>query len=104
MDDKEAQLREEYAELQHKLRSPVVFTQKDYPQLAKRQQELAAIMELFDARRKLLKTKLQAEEMIKGGETELAALAQAELEETNQKIAKNEAIINAALVPKDPND
>ena len=48
MQEKEQQLRAELQELDAKLQDPAIYSDKSYPKLAKRQNELMAIVDAFD--------------------------------------------------------
>jgi peptide chain release factor 1 len=104
MQQKEQQLRDELTALTTRLEDPAIFSSKEYPKLAKRRQELESFVSLFDERRQLLKDKSEAEALTGGDDVELAELAQSELEDLASAIAKNEAALQEALTPKDPND
>jgi peptide chain release factor 1 len=104
MDIKEQHLRAEFADLGQKLQDPAIFSDKTYPKLAKRRSELEHIVGLFDAKQRLLKARIDAEDMIRGNDDELAEMARAELEETEQLLIETETALNDALTDKDPND
>ena len=104
MDKKESALREEYAALQTKLQDSAIFSSREYPKLAKRQSQLEQILDLFDERQSLTDAQLQAEEMAKDADPELADLAKLELADLDDKIAANSAALSEALTPKDPNN
>ncbi|HKR82164.1 MAG TPA: peptide chain release factor 1 [Candidatus Saccharimonadales bacterium] len=104
MKQKEQQLRNELAELLTRLEDPAIFSSKEYPKLAKRRQELEWFIRLFDEHARLAKSKAEAEQLAGGDEAELAELAKAELEDVSLAIEKNEAALQEALTPKDPND
>jgi len=104
MEQKEQALREEYQELQKRLEDPAIFSSKEYPKLAKRQSKLESLLALFDERATLASARQQAEELVRGQDTEMAELAQFELEELAPKIEANDAALSEALTPKDPND
>lgn len=104
MDAKEAQLRQEYQDLQAKLQDPAVFASADYPKIAKRQSQLEQLIGLFDERHKLAEQKASAEQLRHSSDGDLVDMAMSELEELEEKLAKNEAALNEALTPKDPND
>ncbi len=104
MQQKEQALRQEFAELTVRLEDPAIFSSKDYPKLAKRRQELESMVVLFDERARLIKSHDEAETLAHGGDTELAEMAQSELEELATGISKNEEALRQALTPKDPND
>lgn len=104
MEQKEAHLREEFAELEGRLSDPAIFSSKEYPKLAKRRQELDRVLGLFDERKQLLKNKAEAEEMAGVDDADLADLAKVELEELGPKLTANEDALREALTPRDPND
>ena len=103
MDKKEEQLRQEYQELQAKLADSTIFSSKDYPKIAKRQQEISRILDLFEKRDKLAK-QLEDDKKIAQGSDEIAELTKEELPKTQKAYETIEAVLNEALTPKDPND
>lgn len=103
MEQKEQALRKEYTELQTTLQDPSIFSDKNYPKLARRQKQLEDIIELFDRLRKAKSDAVAAEELAQG-DGELAELAQAELESLTTETAEVEAALTEALTPQDPND
>lgn len=104
MESKEQQLRAELEELGQKLQNPAIFSDKNYPKLAKRRGELERIVELFNEKMMLGKAKADAEEMLSGGDAELAELAKLELDELEGRKSANESMLAEALTQKDPND
>lgn len=104
MEQKEAHLRTELAELTERLNDPAIFSSKEYPKLAKRRTEVETTVTLFDERAALLKSKTEADELASSDDPELAELAQSELEELAEKMAANQASLQEALTTKDPND
>lgn len=104
MEAKEAALRAEYEELQHRLQDPAIFSSSEYPKLAKRQSKLESTIALFDERKQLLDAKKQADDLISSGDADMAELAQAELAELEPKISANNEQLAEVLTPKDPND
>jgi len=103
MDSKEAELRNEYADLQKRLEDPAIFSSKDYPKLAKRLSYLEETLALFDERKRLKTTYDEAKELSMSGD-ELAELAQTELDETDAKIQEVEARLAESLTTQDPNN
>lgn len=103
MEQKEQALRTELEQLQQQLQDPAIFSDPSYPKLAKRQKFLEDTLALFDERKKLREALHQAKELA-GGSDELAALAQDEVTENEQKLRQNEDALTEALTPKDPND
>lgn len=104
MEAKEQQLRAELKELEQQLQDPAIFSDKNYPKLAKRRGALERIVNLFNERLMLAKAKKEAEELIRGDDDELAELAKIELEELGPRQAANDASLQEELTEKDPND
>jgi peptide chain release factor 1 len=104
MDQKEQNLRDELHGLQEKLQDPGIYSDKNYPRLAKRQSELENLIGLFDAKRRLQDAHTQATELAQGDDAELAALAADELQESEADLSRIETKLAEALTPKDPND
>lgn len=104
MEQKETALRQELEALQGRLSDPAIFSSKEYPKLAKRQRELETLIALFDTRASLLKRRTEAEELLASGDPEMTELAEAELTEVAAQTEENEAKLDEALTPKDPND
>lgn len=104
MEQKEQSLREELATLEARLQDPEIFSQKDYPKLARRRQVIETTLSLFDERNSLAEQKTSAEELVSSDDNELATLAKVELEQLSHKIESNDLALQEALTPKDPND
>lgn len=104
MEAKEQALRQEYTDLQAKLEDPGVYSDKNYPRLAKRQSELERIVKLFDDRVKFQKEILEAKELGSSTDPEIATMAQEELTHLEAFADGVEAQLAEALTPKDPND
>lgn len=103
MEQKERQLRTEFATLEAQLQDPGIYSDAGYPKLARRRTQLEQIINLFDTKKQLESERQQAAQLSGGGD-ELAELAQGELAELEAKIAENDAALAEALTPKDPND
>ncbi len=103
MEQKEQNLRAEFTELDHKLQDPNIYSDKNYPRMAKRRAELERIIGLFDAVKTLRKQLGEAQELAAGSD-ELAELAREEIPGTEAAIAEHEAALAEALTSKDPND
>lgn len=103
MQEKEATLRAELAEIQKQLEDPSIYSDPAYPKLAKRQSKLESIIALFDEKAALEK-KYQEAEALANGSDELAELAQEELYDTEQALKAVNDNLAEALLPKDPND
>jgi peptide chain release factor 1 len=104
MEQKEQQLRAELAELEARLQDPAVFSQKDYPKLAKRHGKLEEIVGLFDELKSLESKKQQAEALVKASDEEMRELAKDEAQAIGTKIALRRLDLDEKLTPKDPND
>lgn len=104
MEQKEQSLREELATLEARLEDPDIFSQKDYPKLAKRRQIIEYTLSLFEDHHSLAEQKASAEELTSSDDSELATLAKIELEQLSTKIEANSLALQEALTPKDPND
>lgn len=104
MEQKEQNLREELKSLQEQLQDPDIYSDKNYPRLAKRQAELERVVGLFDEKHRLEDAYKQASELVNGDDAELAALASDELRESETGLSAVEARLAEALTPKDPND
>lgn len=104
MNEKEQQLRTELVELDKKLEDPAIYSDKNYPKLAKRKSELDDVVALFDEKAKLIDDRKAAEELKSGGDSELAEMAFMELDEIGPKLESVEEKLLEALTPKDPNN
>ncbi|HTH71926.1 MAG TPA: peptide chain release factor 1 [Candidatus Pristimantibacillus sp.] len=104
MEQKEQQLRTECTELEAKLQDPGVYSDPNYPKLAKRQKFLEETLELFKKKREFAQQLADAQELAKSGDEEMAELAKAEIGELESSIEQNNASLEEALTPKDPND
>ncbi len=100
----ETDLRNELAGIQKKMEDPAIYSDASYPTLAKRQSELEQIVGLFDERKQLEKAKEQAQALLGESDSDMAALARTELEETETKLSDLSSELSALLIPKDPND
>ena len=103
MEEKEHQLRTEFADLEAKLQDPAIYSDPSFPKLAKRRTWLEQVVQLFDAKKQLAAEYGQASQLAEGND-ELAELARVEVEELEAKIAANTDALAEALTPKDPND
>jgi peptide chain release factor 1 len=104
MEQKEQSLRDEFTQIETKLQDPAIFSQPEYPKLAKRRQELETTLQLFDKRRDLLKRQADANELLAQNDPDMTELAEMEHDEVAEKFTANDAALQEALTPKDPND
>lgn len=100
----ESRLRHELQDLQQRLQDPEIYSDKEYPKLAKRLADLEQIISLFDTHKQLQEQQRQTAELLGSSDPELASLAASELESLNSQLATTSAALNEALTPKDPND
>jgi len=103
MDSTERKLRTEFEQIQSELAHPDVFGRSNYPALAKRQGELAGLIAMFNARKKLSDQIAQAEK-IGGSDPELAEMAKTEIDQLSERLKTTQADIDEAFVEKDPRD
>ena len=103
MDNKEQNLRHELAELEQKLLDPSVFSDKNYPKMAKRRSELEGLISKFD---KVVSLKREIDDTQKLSEVddELGALAHEELSTLHSTLIATEKELQEALTPQDPNN
>lgn len=104
MDQKEQHLRQELAELKIRLEDPAIYSAREYPKLAKRRQEIEHVLSLFEERDSLTNQRSSTLELANGDDHELAVLARMELGQLDEQLAMNQAALEEALTPKDPND
>jgi peptide chain release factor 1 len=104
MDQKESQLRQEHQLLKKKLEDPEVYGQKDYPDLARRESELAKTIELFDEKQSVQTQLHEARQLAQLSDAEMAELASSEVEELENRLSSLDENLAEALLPKDPND
>jgi peptide chain release factor 1 len=103
MEQKESTLRQEFESLETKLADPGIYSEKIYPSLAKRRQELEEILALFDTWHRLRKQATETTKLIDAND-ELSELARIELDEITDQLAVTELALKSAVTPKDPND
>lgn len=94
----------ELAELDTQLNDPEIFSDKNYPKLAKRRAAVEAIVGLFDERQKLLHDQAEAEVLKTSPDGDLQQMALTELAELEPKIQINYDRLVAELTPQDPNN
>jgi peptide chain release factor 1 len=104
MDQKEAALRTELAELQKKLEDPAIFSAPEYPKLARRQSQLEGLLSLFDKKAKALKAQQEAKDLMAGADSEMAEMIDVEMAELANILKEIDIALQEALTPKDPND
>jgi peptide chain release factor 1 len=104
MDQKEHNLREEFTALDARLQDPAIFSDKNYPKMARRRSELDKLISLFDERHKLTADLSSAQELLQSNSNDLADLAKQEILEVEQQLLVVESELVEALTPADPNN
>lgn len=104
MEHKEKAVRKEYRDLQKRLQDPAIFSDKDYPKLARRLTQLEEIVGLFDDQIKFQKQINEARELAKSTDPEIAQLAKDELYHLEASADDIQAQLTDALTPKNPSD
>ena len=102
--NREETLRQELEQLDSQLQDPAIYSDQNYPKLARRQNELKELIDLFDEQEKLNKLSAETLELAKDEDADMAALANAELKTISRRSFEVQARIEAMLTPKDPND
>ncbi len=102
MDPTEAKIRSESDELAGRMTDPALFGTPEIVSLAKRQAELAPLIELYDRRARLEAALADSREAL--GDPELAELAREEIPELETQLDQAGDALRLALVPKDPAD
>jgi len=104
MDQKKQNLQQELQELDTKLQDPTIYSDKNYPKLAKRASELQNLIALFDHKAKLASDKAEAESLRSSDDAEIKEMAELELESLNKELQVTEDKLVEALTPQDPNN
>lgn len=101
--NQEQALRTELQDLQQKLQDPSVYSDKNYPKLAKRESELKEIVDLLD-QKSLLIRQIQETEQFAEENPSLKEDADKEIGSSKASLATLEETLNDKLTPKDLND
>ena len=104
MEDKEKAFRQELEELDNKLQDPAIYSDPTYPKLAKRKSQLDEIIGLFDRKKQLAENINASREMLSADDKDLAGLAEAEIDESEIKLAEIDSQLIELLTPQDPNN
>jgi peptide chain release factor 1 len=104
MEEKEHQLRSELTDLEAKLQDPAIYSDKNYPKLAKRKSYLDELIVLFDEKQKLTDQKIETLKINVQENAELSELVSTDLAELQKRISDNEKSLAEALTPQDPNN
>lgn len=104
MDAREQQSRDELADLELKFQDPSIYSDPNYPKLARRRSELESIINLFIEVSKLTHDIVEAQELRSSSEPDLKQMAEAELQELEPKLVTAKDKLFEVLAPQDPND
>lgn len=105
MIDKLQTIEERYEKLTGLMMDPkVLSTPQEYQKYSKEQSDLQPLVEKIREYKKLLSDIEGDEEILKGGDSELRELAQAELNELKERKPRVEEELRIMLLPKDPRD
>jgi peptide chain release factor 1 len=98
-------IEQKYDEITGNLMKPEVLSNNlEYQRLSKEQSDLSLINEKIQEYKKVLQETEEAEEMVKGGDSEMKQLALEELEGLKKRKPQLEDELKIMLIPKDPRD
>jgi peptide chain release factor 1 len=100
----EQKLRTELNELTEALSAPKAFSDPKIGEKNRRRAELEEVVGAIDEKNNLAKQLVEANEMLRGNDSDLSELAKLEIPELEEKIATLEERLTELLTPKDPND
>ena len=99
------QIENRYIEIGKQMANPEIATDiKKVTELAKEFSHLEKTVLKYREYKKLMNQQVELKEMAKDNDPEISAMAEAELESTNNKINRLEEELEVLLIPKDPND
>ncbi len=104
MDEKRQQLQSELTEIHERLKDPDIYRSKEYPKLAKRQNDIEQVLDLFEAKDKIIHQIDESNKISDNNDPEIADLINQEKAELSTSLELVNQQIQDALVPKDPND
>jgi len=104
MDQKEAELRNELANLTSKLADQSIYNDSNYPKMAKRRSDLDSIIKLYDEYHKLQKFLTESKELQTNPDKEIQEMAIEESNELEFKIQSIEAKLTSLTIAQDPNN
>jgi len=103
MEQKIVALQSELSSLKPRLQDPGIFSTPEYPKLAKRQNFIESILQLYARQKDIVEQLAQARELSAGND-DLADLAKVEVDKLETELADITDKLDQALTPKDPND
>lgn len=98
------ELKQEYQSILKQFEDPTIYTNGDYPTLAKRKAKLEDILALADQISSIKDRLDQSKELASGSDQELAELAKTETEQLSSELEEKEAQLTESITPADPND
>ncbi len=104
MENKESEFRQELKLINEKLSDPNIFSNSEYPKLARKKNKLEDIVKLFDEKYQIVKDKYDAEKLKSSPDEEMQQLASAEEEKLNLRLKDVESQILELITPSDPNN
>lgn len=102
--DTEQKLRDELEALTEALGAPDAFNDPKIGEKNRRRAELEEVISAFDEKHAFEKQLAEANEILRGSDSELSELAKTEIPELEEKISATEEKLTELLTPKDPND
>lgn len=100
----EQRLRDELEQLTKVLSAPEAFSDPKIGEKNRRRAELEEVVSTFDEKHTIEEQIVQANELLRGNDTELSELAKLEIPELEEKRVTIEEKLTELLTPKDPND
>jgi peptide chain release factor 1 len=104
MDQKETELKDELAALDSRLSDHDIYSNSEYPALARRRSELTDVIALFDERARLIKALSDARQLLNGPDSDLQTMAAEEIADLEPKLSAIEDQIKLSTTDQDPND
>ncbi len=103
--DKLLEVEKHFDELEHKLSSPEIVSQRDlYQQLMKEHKSLSELIANFRSYKKAREELSDSQELLESGDAELMEVAKEEIKLLQGEIEGLEERLKVLLLPKDPND
>jgi len=104
MEHEQSKLIEEAKEIEKKLLDPNIFSSRNYPQIAKRKNQIQTILDLFQEKEKISEDISKNRNLLESDDKDLVQLANLEKQELEDKLSLVTDKLQEALVPKDSND
>jgi len=104
MEQREADIRKEYEELQHFLSRPDAYSDPDFAEKSRSATKANTLITLFDEKARIAKQLNDARELARSKDPEMVELAQLEIPDLETAQTQNLTELEDALIPTDPND